>query len=699
MSSKSAGVSRLLAHFFWFGISVWLTASGTGAAVILNEVMFHPPEDQDDLQFVELFNAGPNAVALDGWTFTRGITATLAATNLPPGGFGLVVRNPEAFSKHYGRGLPIVGRFTGRLKHGGERLELSDATGRPVDAVKFTDHQPWPQAPDGFGASLERICPTTPGDDPANWASSKLPEFPRASGSPGRPNSAFRPAPLPGISSVEFEAVPPGKPLVVTARLRDAGGMQSAEIQYQVLETKPDTAIVAIPMVRTGGNERDGVYRAEVPPQPPGRLIRFRVHAINIRGADRWSPDPEDPRSTYSSYSLVNTNTGTIAMGHLLRLGDAGALGRTHFRSLDTAPVPNRGKAAYVLMPTNGGPVQIYDHLRVTHRSGGWKIRLFKDSPIDEMTTLNVIFEDSPRWVLAEPLSYEVLRRAGVASPKTDYVRLWVDGRPIGYHLIVEQPNKSFLRRVGRDDAGNVYKALWYGNGLVEQNEQKTGLHEGHADLVDLIAGLDRLKGDEQWNWIRERIDVDQFCNYYAACQCIQNWDGYFNNYFVHHDLHPGGRWTLIPWDEDKTWGDYDDSSPRHDWYTMPLTYGMAGDKDPEGGMFRMKTQPWGVAPWWRPGGFFSAPMLANSQFRTRFLKRLQEVNTTVFTEVTMLPVINALERRLESEVRFRAVSTRQDPAYALREFHENIESFRRQLRERHAFIQKELPRELSRVR
>ena len=307
MISKSAGASRLLALFFASGISLWFAASGLRAAVILNEVMYHPPEDRDDLQFVELFNTGPTAVSLDGWTFTKGITATLAASTLPPGGFGLIVRNPEAIARHYGPGLTIVGQFTGRLKHGGERLELSDATGRPVDSVKFTDHQPWPQAPDGFGASLERICPNAPGDDPANWAASKLPEFPRASGTPGRSNSVFRSAPLPGVSSVEFQAVPPGQPMVVTARLRDAGGIQSAEIQYQILDTKPDTAIVAVPMVRTGGNEREGLYRAEVPPQPSGRLIRFRVHAINARGADRWSPDPEDPRSTYSSYSLVNT--------------------------------------------------------------------------------------------------------------------------------------------------------------------------------------------------------------------------------------------------------------------------------------------------------------------------------------------------------------------------------------------------------
>ena len=675
---------------FWillFGFG-WL---GLQAGVVINEVMYHPPEDRDDLQYIELLNAGPGPVNLEGWHFSKGIQATLPATNLAAGSLVLVARNPAALASHYGPALPVIATFTGRLKHGGEKLELVDAAGHRVDGLHFTDRAPWPQAPDGFGSSLERIHPSAPGEAASSWAASRLPEFPKPAGTPGRANSAARPQPLPGIRDVTAEAAVPGNPLKVSARLIDSAGIQSAELRVQSIETQAPMPETILPLTRTSGDARDGVYQAEIPPVAAGRLIRYRVHVVNTKAAERWAPDPEDPRATFSAIALVNTNRGTIAIGQLLRLGDAGALGHTHFRSLNNAPVPNRGKAAFIWMPTNGGPVQVFDNLRITRRSGGYKVRLFKDTPIEEMTTLNVIFEGDPRWLLSEPLSYEVLERAGVASPRTDFVRLWIDKRPVGYHLIVEQPNKSFLRRIGRDETGAVYKALWYGNGLVEQNEKKTRLHDGHADLVELIEGLQSARGSAQWKWIQDRIDVDQFCNYYAACQCIQNWDGYFNNYFVHHDLKSGGKWTIIPWDEDKTWGDNDGASHRYDWYTMPLSYGMAGDKDPADGLFAQKTQPWGVTPWWRPGGYFSAPLLANKEFRPRFLSRLRQVNSTVFTEATMLPVIASLERRLEPEITFRAEANHNDPAHELRQFRQNIESLRRQLKERHAFLEREL--------
>src|SRR6476646_7441600 len=68
---------------------------------------------------------------------------------------------------------------------------------------------------------------------------------------------------------------------------------------------------------------------------------------------------------------------------------------------------------------------------------------------------------------------------------------------------------------------------------------------------------------------------------YYAVNMCIQNWDGFFNNYYAYHNSGRTGKWEIYPWDEDKTWGDYDGASPTYDWYEMPLTYGMAGDQSP----------------------------------------------------------------------------------------------------------------------
>jgi spore coat protein CotH len=280
--------------------------------------------------------------------------------------------------------------------------------------------------------------------------------------------------------------------------------------------------------------------------------------------------------------------------------------------------------SALICLPPGAKEALIFDHVRVRPRKGGWKVHFLKDQAFDRMTGINLIFEFSPRYVLSEPLAYELYRRAGVPAPLTQHARLWLDRRPFGYYLLVEQPNKSFLRRNERDENGNLYKLLWYGQGVVGQHEKKINLHTGHEDIVQLIDGLRRNTGARQWEFIQQHFNVEEIASYYAVNMCIQNWDGFFNNYFTYHDPRPNGKWEIFPWDEDKTWGDYDGASRSYDWYEMPLTMGMGGDRQSSRSFFG-GGGPWGGAGWWRPPGWFSGPLLANPEFRKRFLARLRQ--------------------------------------------------------------------------
>jgi len=316
--------------------------------------------------------------------------------------------------------------------------------------------------------------------------------------------------------------------------------------------------------------------------------------------------------------------------------------------------------------------------------------------------------------VLAEPLAYELYRMAGVPAELTEHIRLWIDDRLYGYYLSLEQPNNAFLRRNKRDDTGNLYKLLWYEEGLVRKHEKKTNLLTGHDDIINLINDLKKTRGKdnpltpfgkgEQWEYIQKHFNVEEFINYFAVNMCISNWDGFFNNYFTYHDINGTGKWEIYPWDEDKTWGFHDGISPPYDFYDMPLTFGMNGDKPQEsqgdkrpndrrrgGGMWGGPDAPM----WWRPAGYFSGPMLANPYFRQQFLARLKEICLTIFTEEKFFPIIDAMEKRLESEVRIRAEVLNQDASQAIRAFHEDMQSFRAQVTNRRKFIlsQQELER------
>ena len=683
-----AGWTRALAlALAWLA----LVPGWVGASIRLNEIMYHPPGDRDDLQYVELINTGTTPVSLAGWRITQGVKAELGTVTLPPGGLGVVCRDSKALLAHYGPGVNVVGTFTGRLKHGGEQLRLLRPDQSVADEVTFDDRAPWPLSADGEGASLERRVPLAPGTDPNQWGGSALPRTQVPAGSPGQTNSNAAPRPLPTVGKVTHSLMNPGQPISITVEVGSPFGLQSVSVSWQILSDRPRTEEQVFALSRISGDVSLGTYRGDLPASPAGSLVRWRIKVVDASNSVRWLPDPQDLRPTFSAYLGANTNRSALPEVRLLSWGAKERPGSSlHSRGGEGRPEPVRGVSTFVVMPTNGGPLLTFDHIRLTPRQDGWKVRLLKDVPFEGMTTLNVVEGGRPRWLLTEPLGYDLFRRAEVATPLAGHFRVWYDQRPIGYCLYVEQPNSSFFRRTQRDPDGSVYKLLWYGEGLVGQHEKKNRLLEGHRDLQAVVDGLRKSRGDAQWEFIQEQFRVPEMASYFAASQCVQNWDGFFNNYFAYRSPGKQGRWEMVPWDLDKTWGDYDGASSQYDWYTLPLTYGMTGDKEPAR-WFAQRTTPWGSTEWWRPGGWFSGPLLANAGFRPVFLKRLKELCETEFTEERMGAAIRRLEKTLEPEVIWKATMTGGDARSAAAEFRDDISSLQRQLKGRRAFLLKEL--------
>jgi spore coat protein H len=304
------------------------------------------------------------------------------------------------------------------------------------------------------------------------------------------------------------------------------------------------------------------------------------------------------------------------------------------------------------------------------------------------MSVIDLIFEANDRWVLAEPLAYDLYHRAGVAACRTDFVRLTVDGQPAGYFLLIEQVNKAFLRHNGLRDDGNLYKADWVGNGLVGQHEKHINRHTGHDDLIKLVDQLEQTKNqtDEQWAIIKREFDLEQVLTHYAVRMLISDWDGFFNNYWLYHDLHGTKKWTFYPWDEDKTWGEYDGWEQGGTLYNLPLSYASEGDHPPGEPGGRPSTS-YGFQQWWRAGGFISRPLLANATFRKAFLARLKELLNTEFTEAQLFPLVDGYRDRLQEEVTYRAEALKEDPQRAQKRFEANLDSLKEFIKKRRQWL------------
>lgn len=352
-------------------------------------------------------------------------------------------------------------------------------------------------------------------------------------------------------------------------------------------------------------------------------------------------------------------------------------------------PQPPQGRSAFLYVDPQTREAELYDFVTVTERNAGLNIHFHKDRLFRKMSTLNVLFESNDRFVLAEPLAYEFYRRLDNAAPLAGYLRLQVDGNPMGYYEYIEQPNRSFLQRNRLGGDGNLYKILWFESGVTGQHEKKTNRQSGHDDIVQLVDLLEKSKAnpDEQWAVIRKHFNVEQVINYFAANMCLSHWDGFFNNYFTYHDP-VRGKWEMYPWDQDKTWGFYDGLPEGEQFYDMPITFGMEGDIPPGWPKDRPAPRGFGEGPqWWRPGGYFSKPLLANPQFRKHFLARTREILDSIYTERVFFPLIDSTVEQLRDEVRLRAELRHEPPEEAVERLKRNAQSLKEHLLKRRKFL------------
>jgi hypothetical protein len=179
---------------------VELTSPTPGAAnavplwrdIVINEIMYHPISDNDDDEYVELYNRGTSPVNVGDWRLVDGVSFTIPLnTVINPGGYLVVARNRTNLLAHYPNlaSSPslVVGDYGGQLANGGERVALAipdysfQTNGAiittnvfyiVINEVSYRDGGRWGQWSDGGGSSLELIDPRADNRLAANWADS-----------------------------------------------------------------------------------------------------------------------------------------------------------------------------------------------------------------------------------------------------------------------------------------------------------------------------------------------------------------------------------------------------------------------------------------------------------------------------------------------------------------------------------------------
>src|SRR5438046_10367904 len=83
-------------------LGLLLICANARAAVVINEIFYHAPNDLDDLQWIELYNTADETVDLSGWKFGKNPGHTFPAqTSIAGKGFVVVARNVARFRESY----------------------------------------------------------------------------------------------------------------------------------------------------------------------------------------------------------------------------------------------------------------------------------------------------------------------------------------------------------------------------------------------------------------------------------------------------------------------------------------------------------------------------------------------------------------------------------------------------------------------
>lgn len=573
--------------------------------VVVNEV-FHTPPSKASLEFVELFNPGPEVVDLSGWTLNR--FEFPAGSSVASGGFVVVAEDPRKFQEAYH--VKALGPLSGHLSRRGDRIIVRDAAKRVVEEFRYGAGFPWPSGAEGEWVSMERLNPGLPAADPANWRNSKRVRGPdqlyRYLPTPGATNSVFTTNAPPSVREVSHSPLSPraGEAVTVVAAVSDPDRVQSVRLRLQ--EVDPGNYIrrgsseylsqwTELPMHDDGveGDRQagDGIYTVRISgtTQVHRRLVRYQIVAEDGGGRAVRIPYPDDPGLNFAwfVYDGVPAWSGsarpgkdptvrfpgdflqTLPVYHLI--GDADDVSNSQWNG------GAQGKKFFGTFVYNG---VVYDHVQFRIRGKAstyvagknkWEIDFPRTHEFAARDAYGRPYRDawdkldlnacaSP-WApvnrgmagMDEAVSFRAFGLAGVPASPTHWV----------HFRVIDQAAESSPTNQFEGDLWGLYLAVlepgsdWMKElGLPDGNlfspergqvHRARGMPEDGSDRTRLQEAVSNLAPVQWW---RQNFDLDAFYSFHAINRVVANIDLRADgNHYLYRS--PMRGWTAVPWDLD----------------------------------------------------------------------------------------------------------------------------------------------------
>jgi len=167
------------------------SAHGADAALVFNEIMYHPATNEAGTEWIEFYNQLAVDLDISNWRVSGDTDYTFPSGTRVAGRSYIVLARDPAQLAATGLSSNVFGPFSGALNNSGGTLNLYNNSGRLMDTVTFGTEGGWPVTPDGAGPSLAKKDRDWGSYAAANWTASS-----QNGGTPGVDNFATPAAPV-----------------------------------------------------------------------------------------------------------------------------------------------------------------------------------------------------------------------------------------------------------------------------------------------------------------------------------------------------------------------------------------------------------------------------------------------------------------------------------------------------------------------
>lgn len=168
---------------------------------------------------------------------------------------------------------------------------------------------------------------------------------------------------------------------------------------------------------------------------------------------------------------------------------------------------------------------------------------------------------------MREAIAYRIARSV-LPAPRTGFADVHINGQLIGFYILVEQIDRTFLTRNFADYGGNLFKVGDNGatleyrgeNPAAYQAEYELKTNEAENDwsgFITMLRQLSQIPAAVFADSMARYLDLDQCMRLLAFNMVLSNFDSYTGsgrNLYLYEDP-ASGRFTVVPWDLNEALG------------------------------------------------------------------------------------------------------------------------------------------------